>query len=235
MSAPRAFASTALVIGLLCAPAAYATPPVDEAPAGSPHAEPGTHTAAEGGHGGKRGEINWVSFDYRGEHSKFTRPPLLFAIINFAILLYLLVRFVRKPMGSYLQERHERIRRDLEEAAELRERAQARLREIDEKLDKLDAEVAEIRESVARDAKEEKSRLIADAEREAERIVANAEKTLADEIARVKRRLEVSAVQAAVEASEKLLRSSITATDHNRLREEYFAQLRDTGTHGANG
>lgn len=199
------------------------------------------HAPAEVGHGhkaahGSKGahghhdtkHINWLSWDY-GHGKTEANPPFLMAVINFAIVVFALVYLVRKPLGLYLADRHQRIKDDLAAAAELREQARARLDEIDSKLDGLDRQISEIRESVAKDAEAEKERIVADAEREAEAIVDSAERTLHIEVERAKRRLEVGAIQAALQSANKLLQREISAQDQQRLREEYFEQIQDSG------
>lgn len=222
--------------------------PTAEKPAGA-HESHGGKAHGEAAHGGKshghghahkEPPINWTSFDYKkkkdGSKPKWLNPPLLFAFINFAILLYLLIRFAGKPLSGYLAERHEQIKKDLDEAAKLRDEAKARLEEVDKKLSGLDDEIAEIKRSVQADAEEEKKRIIANAEAEAEALVSGAERTLDIEIERAKRKLEVSAVQAALQSAEKLLEREINDADVTRLREEYLAQIsdREASTGGGN-
>ncbi|PID38511.1 MAG: hypothetical protein CSB49_05195, partial [Proteobacteria bacterium] len=180
------------------------------------------------------------SFDYKkkkdGSAPKWANAPLLFAFINFAILLYLLIRFAGKPLSDYLAERHEQIKKDLDEAAKLRDEAKAQLDEVNTKLAGLDDEIAEIKRAVKADAEEEKKRIIANAEAEAEALVTGAERTLDIEIERAKRKLEVSAVQAALRSAEKLLEREIKDADVTRLREEYLTQIssNEASTGGGN-
>jgi F-type H+-transporting ATPase subunit b len=200
---------------------------------------PGAHKGhGAHGHGHKEPPINWTSFDYKkrkdGAKPKWLNPPLLFAFINFAILLYLLVRFAGKPLSAYLAERHTQIKKDLAEAARLRDEAEAKLSKVDEKLSGLDAEIAEIKASVQADAEAEKKRIIEHAEAEAEALVAGAERTLDIEIERAKRKLEVSAVQAALQSAEKLLKREVNDADVTRLREEYLAQI-SSGSEASTG
>ncbi|MBW2731971.1 MAG: ATP synthase F0 subunit B [Deltaproteobacteria bacterium] len=172
--------------------------------------------------------INWTSWDY-GHGKTEANPPFLMAIINFSLVIFALIFFVRKPLGSFLADRHHRIKEDLAAAAALREQARLHLSEIDTKLDGLQGQISKIREDVAKDAEAEKEQIILKAERDAAALVESAERTLEIEIERAKRRLEVGAVKAALESAEKLLQREIGAEDQRRLREDYFEQIQSAG------
>ncbi|MCK5797097.1 MAG: ATP synthase F0 subunit B [Deltaproteobacteria bacterium] len=169
--------------------------------------------------------INWLSFNYKSKNRTWVNPPLLFAFINFGLLIYLLVRFGRRPLAAYLSDRHTQIKDALEEATRIHDEAQTRLRETEKKLAGLDDEIANLKKSVADDAQAEKERIIANAKAEAEALVEATERTLVIEVERAKRKLEVSAVQAALQAAEKLLQHEITPQDVTRLRDEYYEQI----------
>jgi F-type H+-transporting ATPase subunit b len=167
---------------------------------------------------------NWFSLSF-GPGKEKQNGPLAFAILNFVVLVWLVVRFGRKPLQAYLRDRHSTIRRELEEAARLHKEAEGKLAAIDGKLRDLDREIAGIKEAVARDADEERQRIIANAEAEAQRIVQMTEEQLKRELRNAQRRLEVEAVDSAIRAAEKLIRQSLTDDDRKRLNDEYYKQL----------
>ncbi len=187
-----------------------------------------THGEAGAGHGGGHGVThldNWFSFDYGKPDSKYKNGPLGFAILNFTILIILLVRFTKKPLVSYLATRHETIKQDLAEAANLRDQAQRKLAEISARLDNLGKEVAQIKADVAQDAELEKQRIIEAAHKEAERIIAVADRTLERELRRARRRLESETVERALKLAEELVEQNIKLADRKKINERYIAQI----------
>ena len=156
---------------------------------------------------------------------KYKNPPLGWSLVNFIILIFLLRRYAAPPIRKYLQDRHDKVRNALDEAAAMREQARQKLGEIDSKLKGLGDEVAAIRENVAADAEQERDRIVAAAEAEAERIVEQADRTMQEEIKRVRAQLEVEAVDAAMSAAEKLLRKNVTDADRKRIDQEYLSQF----------
>lgn len=207
---------------------------------GHGHGDVGAANAHGGGHKVKHID-NWTkSFGcedgkfvkYYGPGKEYASGPFLFALINFGLLIILLVKFAGKPISSYLGERHDKVKSDLEVAARLRAEAESRLAEIQAKTKNLDGELAELKAAVRKDAELEKNRIISAAQAEAVRIAENAERTLQQEVERVKRDLEVEAINAALSAADKLLKQEVTAGDRQRINDEYLDQI--SGTEGRN-
>ena len=198
---------------------------------GPGHAE-AEHGGGHGdGHGGGHKTVhldNWFSFDY-GPGKTHQNGPLGFALVNFALLIYLLVRFTKKPLTGFLAGRHDKIKNDLAEAAALREKAEAKLAEINAKLNKFEQDVNQMKADVAKDAELEKQRIIAAAEAEAERLVKHAEETLAQELRRARAMIEAEAVESSLALAEERIRKNINDADRKRLNEEYISRITSSG------
>ena len=92
-------------------------------------------------------------WDYPGfELWKFVN---LFVFV--AILVYILTRKVK--LGEAFRTRREQIKRELQRAQQERDAALAKLKEVEERLARLDTEVATIREQSQREAAEERERI----------------------------------------------------------------------------
>ena len=231
---PRGLLLPLALCSLLPGPSAQASPSAEhgahEHASGAASHEAAPHGATSTAHGdtahgapsGGAPSINWT--DFAARHTGGS-APLIASVINFALLLYLLIRFTRKPLTGYLAGRHQQIRDDLAEAARLRKEAEQHLAAVDAKLNGLDDEISEIKSTVAKDAERERERIIAAAQHDAAQILETADRALAVEIDRAKRRLEVTATQAALSAAETLLRAEMKPEDHQRLRDEYFQQI----------
>ena len=228
-----------IISALLLAAALLARPVLaqEHAPAEDPAAEHGgehggAHDAEHGAHGAGHhtggGIENWFSFSF-GPGKRYQNGPFGFAIINFIILVWIVVRFGKKPFVQYLENRHTTIRDNLAEAQRMREEAKQRLDEIKGKLQNLEKEITEIKANVRKDAELEKERFIADAGEQADALVKAADKALDDELRRARRMLEAEAVSAAMEAAEKLIRQKLDDGDRKRINEEYYQQIASGG------
>ena len=63
---------------------------------------------------------------------------LAYKVFNFAVLVFLLYWFVRKPLGSFLKRRQESIKQTIEEAEIARKEGEKKYQEYEEKVEKLD-------------------------------------------------------------------------------------------------
>lgn len=78
-----------------------------------------------------------------GGHASILKE-YIWKIINFAILVIILFKFGKKPLGDFLKKRTELIEKTLNEAREAKETALKALREAEERVKTKDAEVKAI-------------------------------------------------------------------------------------------
>jgi F-type H+-transporting ATPase subunit b len=173
--------------------------------------------------------INWWSWDYKKPHEDPTHrhmpPPFGFALINFGIFAAIMWRLAGKPLLEYTRTRHLTIKKDLDEAAQLRGEAESRLKEYEAKIAGIDKEIADLLASIRAEAEAEKGRIIAAAADQAKRLKADAEAQIAQEMLRTRRELRREAVSAAVAAAEAVLRDKMSPDDQKRMAERYVAEL----------
>jgi F-type H+-transporting ATPase subunit b len=95
-------------------------------------------------------------------------PPFLANILNFGVLAFLLYRFGRKPLAEALAKRKQAIMSEIDKATELNQQAEARLKEYQNKLKRLEETLAALKaEHVAQAEIERKNLLIELEERRA--------------------------------------------------------------------
>ena len=106
--------------------------------------------------------------------------------------------------------------------------AQAREKEIAERLAKLEATLAQISADADEAAAKDKASLLERARAEAERITENAERNIRDEVARARTTLQRQAVELAVELAEQTLRGQVSQDDQRRLARDLLNSLSDS-------
>ena len=145
--------------------------------------------------------------------------------VNFAILVAVLVYFLRTPLLGYLTGRIAKVREDLLTAAQTRETAARQLAEIDARLKALPAELDELKRRGSDDIVAERARIEQAAEAERQRLLEHTRREI-DMRLRVARRelLELTADLAIGIARERVQRS-ITPDDQTRLVDRYASQL----------
>lgn len=184
---------------------------------------------AEEGHGGEHGGdhhaphiANWLN--PIGETNKHA-PAFVWVLFTFSVFAFLLYRFAGPQMRTYLQTRHDDIKRAIEEARVAKEEAEAKKREYEDRLRALDEEVAALKKDFEDRGKAELSRLEEAGKRAAERIKKDAEDTIAAEMERAQEGLKAEAAKLALELAEQTIKKAITDQDEKRLRESFLSQL----------
>jgi F-type H+-transporting ATPase subunit b len=152
-------------------------------------------------------------------------PPYVAMLINFGILVAGYYLIGRKPVASALQSRRDEIAKEIDEAQRMRKEAEQRAKMYQGRLEKLEEEVRIAREGLIRAGEAERDRIIAEAEAKADRMRRDAEFLVEQEVKQIRHDLLRDTVEAAVSAAEELLKKRVTATDQERLAEDYLADL----------
>lgn len=149
-------------------------------------------------------------------------------LMNFAILVGVLVYYLRTPIAGYLASRSTQIRADLVTAAETRRTATAQLEEIARKLQTLPGELEALKAQGAEDVKVEKVRIAQAAATERERLLEQTRREIAMRVRIARRQLVDLAAELTVNAARERVVRSITPEDHLRLVDRYTSQLQNT-------
>ena len=149
----------------------------------------------------------------------------VFRLANFAILAFLLVRFLKAPIAAYLASRSTQIRQDLVTASEMRATATAQLAEIEKKMQALPAELAALKAQGAEDVTAEQGRIARAAQDERERLLDQTRREIDMRLRIARRELTEHAARLAVSVAEQRIKRSITHDDQMRLVDRYASQL----------
>ena len=149
----------------------------------------------------------------------------LWKIINFGVLFFVLYKFGKKPLQSFLKQRTELIEKTLKEAQQAKELAQKALAAVEERLKARDREIGEIVSSAKESGEKEKARLIEEGSRMKEKILEQARTNIAYEVKRAKETIMEEAAAIAIELAEKKLKEKLTQEEQLKLLEESLAKI----------
>jgi F-type H+-transporting ATPase subunit b len=152
-------------------------------------------------------------------------PPFLASLLNFGLLAFLLYRFGRKPLAEALAARKKAMMQEIDTATRLREEAEERLADYEEKLDNLDETLEQLKKDYAAQGEAERKHVLAEAEERRARMKRDVEFRLAQEAKAAREILLQEAVDKAVVAAEEMLAKKVSAADQDRAAEEYLAGL----------
>jgi F-type H+-transporting ATPase subunit b len=150
---------------------------------------------------------------------------ILIQAINFLILIFLLAKFLFKPLTKFLADRSAGIERSLAEAKAAHEAAAKSQAEYQARIRETQREIAAIREQGQREVEAERQRLLQASRDEAGRLVAQAKAEIEAETKRAKASLREEAAGIAMAVAERLLGRTVSGDDQRRLAEQYVRDL----------
>ncbi|MEO6418288.1 MAG: hypothetical protein ABIP39_02710 [Polyangiaceae bacterium] len=168
-------------------------------------------------------DINW--FDI----TNTKQPPYIAMLFNFALLIWVYVRFGKKPIQEGLQSRRDEIAKEIEEAQRMKKEAKTRAKKYQALLAGLEEELETTKQSLIEAGKADKDRIVREAEEKAVRMRKDAAFMLDQEVRQMKVDLVKETVDMAVAAAEELLKKRITHADQERLADEFLMQLAARG------
>ncbi len=155
---------------------------------------------------------------------------LAFWALNATILFVFVGYFVVTGLPKAFRSRRQQLDRQIVEAKTATEKAEARLRAVEERLGRLDSEIAAVREQAERDSANDEIRIRQAMEEEKQKIVVSAEQEIAAAGAAAERSLRKFAAELAVDRAVSRLR--LTEGDDRTLIQEFAASLGSNGSQG---
>ncbi len=164
-----------------------------------------------------------------GEESYTFMADWLPRLVNFAIIVGLLVYFLRKPLKDMFRNRTETIAKALEESKTASERAVAALADMERKMREMEAETRTMIADAQARGEKDKQALIEEGKRVAKDIQEQVKTGTDIEVQKAKAGLAAEAAALAVDLAEGKIKSAIGKQDHERIVKEYIGKVGGRG------
>jgi len=165
--------------------------------------------ASSGEAGGTKG---WVATD-------------TYRVMNFTVLAVALFLVMRKPVSKALNARIKGIEEHLVELEAKKKEAEKQLAAYNEKFATLEQEADKLIDEYIRQGNEAKERILVEAQAAAEKLEEQARRNIEHEFKQTKLKLKEEVLVKALAKAEALIKSKITAQDHEKLVEEYLEKV----------
>ena len=132
-----------------------------------------------------------------------------------AVMVFILTRKVK--LGEAFRTRRENIKRDLARAQQERDAALAKLKEVEERLGRLDSEVSVIQEQSKREAEAERVRIAESTKTEIAKLSEQAQRDIESAGKAAKQELRRYAAEQSVQFAEQIIRREMKPEDDARL------------------
>ena len=144
-------------------------------------------------------------------------PDYFWLSLNLTVFLYILQRFVGRPMGAFLETRREGIAEELENARRQLEEADRLQAEVSKRLADVEKEVAELKERATVDDEAESDRILEQAKIDEERFLRRVEEEISRREAQTRAQLARDTADLTAQLARDLLDREMTEEDRRRV------------------
>ncbi len=154
-------------------------------------------------------------------------PDMVWAIINFLILVVVLNKFLYKPLLSVMEERKEEIRKNMENAEDAKAEALKIKEKYSEEMHNARQEARSILERAEKLGEENKEKIIAEARQEADKITEKAQVAVRREKEEALTQLRNEVASLAIMAAEKIIDKNLDKKDHEKMIGDFIKEVGD--------
>lgn len=162
-----------------------------------------------------------------GAPAKFDAMQFITALINFAIFIWLIVKFGGPGIKAFYKGRADEQLAAVKEAEDLITQTRALHDEITERKNNLAAETAKMVEDAKRRAQEQADEILAAASEQAEKIVEDAKRTITTEFEASVKNLKSQMVGFALETAEATVSKKLDNKGQKQLFDKFMNKLED--------
>ncbi len=153
-------------------------------------------------------------------------PDPVWMLVNLAVFLFLLHRFVGRPLGRFLDARREGIGVELEEAQRKLAEAEALREQVVQRLQQVEGEVAELHARAEREGQAEAEEIARQARLEEERFLKRVNEEIARRAAETRNGLAQETARLTAQLARDLLERELTDSDRKLLLETSLTAMR---------
>jgi F-type H+-transporting ATPase subunit b len=146
-------------------------------------------------------------------------PDYIWLSLNLTLFLYILQRFVGRPMGAFLETRREGIAEELQNARRQLEEADRLQAEVSKRLADLEGEIAAMKERAATDGEAEVAKISEQTKIEEERFLRRVDEEISRREAETRTRLAQDTADLTAQLARELLENEMTDEDRRRVLE----------------
>ncbi len=150
-------------------------------------------------------------------------------LVNFAIIAFVVVYYMKKPAADFFRNRSAEIARSLEESRQARERAAAALADMERKMKDLEAETGRMVEDAKTRGEKDKQALVEEGRKVAADVQAQVKAGIDIELQKARTALAAEAALLSVDLAEGNIKSKITKDDHDRILKDYITKVGGKG------
>jgi len=148
--------------------------------------------------------------------------------VNFCILVFLIVKYARKPLANFFKEKSEDIKKNIEEIEGEKQEILAQIAEMKKSREKSQQKLEALKERIVNQGKIKKQRIIDDAHQESKILLESAQRKMNSQILSAQDNIRSELIDQAIDIAMQKLPGEIVEKDNQNLYEQYLKNT--TGT-----
>lgn len=171
----------------------------------------------------------WAVNAWAADGFEFTRQTydLIMRWVNFIILAVVIIKYARRPIANFLQEKKEAVEITIERLEDQKKAAKEQLAECREQLAASEERVNRIKEKIVAQGEARKAELIAAAQNESRMMMQTAQLRIAYHIRQTHDRIKSELVDTATQIAAAKLPGLLTKEDEDHLIDKWMEAVRD--------
>ena len=158
-----------------------------------------------------------------GEREKLWTEIMLY--VNFGVLVFLFLRFARKPLINFLRGEGQKIGEQIQKIEADVKEAKSKMEAESERLKNIDVNLTSVTESIIAAGAREKESIIERAQTLADKMVSDAKKESEFKMLAAKKRFSEEMLEAAIEITAESIKNNITKEDDDKLVNAFSSSL----------
>ncbi len=150
---------------------------------------------------------------------------LVWIFLNFAIMVFLLVKYGRKPLVDFLARYSSDIGENLDKNKSALASAEEEYQESEKKLADLGEKIEELEELTQAQARRVREKILEEAEEGSKLIISRARDQAGLEIRKARASVKTELVEMALDEAEKKIKEQLRPEDEERIIDEYVKRL----------
>jgi F-type H+-transporting ATPase subunit b len=142
--------------------------------------------------------------------------------LNFVIIAFVLVKFGRKPIKDFLENRKEEIDYKIKKFEKQKQAAEEKIEETAKMLENSRDRLEKIKKRIVEDGEKKKQHIIAQAQQESRILLEGTQRKIQNQIVEARNLIRSELIDSAITLAEKRLPKEITADDEHKLIERYM-------------
>lgn len=148
---------------------------------------------------------------------------LFLRYINFGILVFVFVKYLKTPLMNFLQGRKEKLAQEIKRLEDEKEDLTVKIKEHQETIAESEVRFAELKERIVKQGERKKQEIIESAQQQSRMMLEDADRRLKTYFLQAENAFKAELIDAAIELAMQRLPKEITAEDNEKFANEYLA------------